>query len=68
MILTLKQKCGRKGLTMEFKKYMVISEYGRIEYECLSQYSAIQFIKMVRKHTNTKYYIYKQIAKPTQIK
>ena len=53
---------------MEFKKYMVISEYGRIEYECLSQYSAIQFIKMVRKHSNTKYYIYKQIAKPTQIK
>ena len=53
---------------MEFKRYIVISEYGRVEYECLSQYSAIQFIKMVRKHTNTKYYIYKQIAKSTQIK
>ena len=53
---------------MEFKKYMVISEYGRIEYECLSQYSAIQFIKMVRKNSNIKYYIYRQIAKLTQIK
>ena len=61
-------KCGRKGLTMEFKKYMVISEYGRVEYECLSQHSAIQFIRMVLKHSNTKYYIYKQIAKPIQIK
>ena len=68
MDLTLKQKCGRKGLTMEFKKYMVISEYGRIEYECLSEYSAIQFIKMMRKHTNTKYYIYKQIFKSTQVR
>ena len=68
MILTLKQRCGRKGLTMEFKKYIVISEYGRVEYECLSQYSAIQFIKMVRKYSNTKYYIYKQIFKSTQVK
>ena len=68
MILTLKQKCGRKELIMEFKKYIVISEYGRVEHECLSQYSAIQFIKMVRKYTNTKYYIYRQVAKPTQIK
>ena len=53
---------------MEFKKYMVINEYGRVEYECSNQYSAIQFIKMVRKYSNTKYYIYKQIAKSTQIK
>ena len=68
MDLTTIVKCGRKGLTMEFKRYMVMSEHGRIEYECLSQYSAIQYIKMVRKYTNTKYYIYKQIAKPTQIK
>ena len=53
---------------MEFKKYIVISEHGRIEHECLSQYSAIQYIKMIRKHSNTKYYIYRQIAKSTQIK
>ena len=53
---------------MEFKRYIVISEYGRVEYECLSQYSAIQFIKMVRKYSNTKYYIYKQIFKSTQVK
>ena len=69
MVLTLKQRCGRKGLTMNKrlpkiwkpKTYIVISDRKTIEYETYHKKIAFDFAKEVSQDTNTKYYVFEKI-------
>ena len=69
MDLTLKQRCGRKGLTMNKrlpkiwkpKTYIVISDRKTIEYETHHKKIAFDFAKEVSQDTNTKYYVFEKI-------